>query len=114
MNAMLLNLGLVKIPPVPLLVIPKPKKHQSPDNPGLREMRSRANKRNAELRAKRRAEAIDYMQRHGVVQSSDISDALDWSGTKTIEVLNQLMGEGLVRVNKRGPATRWEYCGVAR
>lgn len=112
MNAMLLNLGLVKIPPVPLLpAMPKPKKHQSQDNPGLREMRSRANKRNAELRVKRRAEAIDYMQRHGVAQSSEVREALKWSGTKTIEVLNLLMAEGLLRVTRRGPATRWEYCG---
>ena len=112
MNAMLLNLGLVKIPPVPTLpAMPKPKKHQDKDNPGLREMRSRANKRNAALHIKRRAEAIGYMQRHGVAKSSELCADLKWSGTKALEVMNLLMAEGLLRITRRGPATLWTYCG---
>lgn len=72
-------------------------------------MRSRANKRNAALRVQRRIDAIEYLRRRdAAVSSSDMSMALKWGGTKTVEVLKLLREEGLVRAIGLGPATRWE------
>jgi diketogulonate reductase-like aldo/keto reductase len=99
MNAMLLNLGLVKIPPTPKL---------PQINNGLLAMW----RRKKQIRRDRGRELVDYMRQFGKpISVTEICDALEWQRTKAHKAMQQLREKGKVRMIGIGRSARWEYCG---
>jgi vacuolar-type H+-ATPase subunit E/Vma4 len=106
---MLLNLGLAPIPPVPLMPQTQDRIRRSYDTAAMQEARRRLMAKKAAMRNARQAEAIAYMRKAKKAQTKNIKVALNWSGSKVIVVMNELLVQGLVNVYKDGPMTFWEF-----
>jgi hypothetical protein len=109
MNAFHYNLGLLPIPPVPFLPSDEVKKiYRQCRTPAMIEAHNRLMVKKAEMRRARRMEAMAYMRKAKKAQTKNIKVALNWSGSKVIVVMNELLVQGLVNVHKDGPMTFWE------
>lgn len=108
MNCLLMNLGLAPIPPVPLMPQTQERIRRSYDTTAMQEARRRLMAKKAAMRNARQTEAIAYMRKVKKAQTKHIKVALNWSGSKVIVVMNELLVQGLVNVHKDGPMTFWE------
>ena len=105
MNAILLNLGLIPIPPVPGHAPPKPPKQVDEQR---RARRIAMNSKKQERREDNLVSAMAFVKAHGAVSVRMLGGHFGWSHPKAADVMQVLRQRGQVKKSGAGNTWWWE------